>query len=187
LRRRRRRDLLLKLEAAASSSSRAARAGHSGERLLEDVLEAAEAATAAGASARTLETTGPEAEGLEHAFPAAGARPAAAEAFETLEARLAVGVDLATVERLALVGVADDLVGGVELGKARGRLGVVLVGVGVMFLGEFAERALDLSRARTLGYPQDVIGVTHSFALRGSLSRVGQPPHHHENVGSRRS
>ncbi len=52
-----------------------------------------------------------------------------AETFEALEARLALGIDLAAVERLALVGIADDLVGGVQLRKARRRLRVVLVGV----------------------------------------------------------
>ena len=67
-------------------------------------------------------------------------RPAGAEPFEALEARLALGVDLAAVECLALVVVADDLVGGVQLGEARGRLGVVLVGVGMQLLGELADR-----------------------------------------------
>jgi hypothetical protein len=52
-----------------------------------------------------------------------------AETFEALEARLALGIDLAAVKRLALVGIADDLVGRVELRKTRRRLRVVLVGV----------------------------------------------------------
>src|SRR5262249_37754642 len=82
------------------------RAPHPGERLLEDVFEAAEAATTTRASARALEAAGPEAEGFEHAL--VGARPAASEALEALEARFALGVDLAAVERLALVGVPDD-------------------------------------------------------------------------------
>ena len=46
--------------------------------------------------------------------PCAGA---AAEALEALEARLALGVDLAAVEGLALVVVAEDFVGGVQLGE----------------------------------------------------------------------
>ena len=46
------------------------------------------------------------------------------EAFEALEARLAVGVDLAAVELGALAGVAEDLVGRVQLGEAVLRLRV---------------------------------------------------------------
>ena len=73
-----------------------------------------------------------------------------AETLEALEARLALGVDLAAVECLALVGIADDLVGGVELGKTRGRLRVVLVGVRMQFLRKPAIGALDVALARTL-------------------------------------
>ncbi len=59
---------------------------------------------------------------------------AGAEAFKALKFRLAFGVDLTAIEGLALVGIADDLVRGVELGKARRRLWIVLVGVGCSFL-----------------------------------------------------
>jgi hypothetical protein len=69
---------------------------------------------------------------------------------EALEARLAFGVDLAAVERLALVGIADNLVGGVEFGKTRSRLGVVLVGIWMQFFREPAIGALDVAFARTL-------------------------------------
>ena len=96
---------------------------------------------------------------------ATGPMPTAArlrtEAFETLEARLALRIDLAAVERLALVVVADDLVGGIELGKARCRLRIVLVGVGVQFLREPPIGAFDVRLVRTLGNPQHVVGVAH--------------------------
>ena len=75
------------------------------------------------------------------ALAAKAATPApTAEAFKALEARLAFGVDLAAVEGLALVGFAEDLVGGIELGEARGRLRIVLVGVRMQLLGELAGR-----------------------------------------------
>ena len=104
------------------------------------------------------------------AFELARARPPAAarrraEAFVALEARLALGVDLTVVERLALLVVAGDLIGGIELGEARGRLGIVLVGVGMQLLGEPPVGALDLGLARTLRYPQDLVGVAHPSEL----------------------
>src|ERR1700730_2089206 len=89
-----------------------------------------------------------------------------AEAFEAAKLRLALGVDLATVERFALIFLAENLIGRVDLGKALGRLGVVLVGVGVQLLGELAKRALDRRRIRVLFYPQHFIGVAHREFLR---------------------
>ena len=120
---------------------------------------------AAPAAARrgAAESVRPPGEALEIALAPAErtcARPAA-EAFEALEARLALGVDLAAVERLALVVVADDLVGAVELGELVGRLRVLLVGVRVQLLGELAIGLLDVFRARRLGHPQHLIGVAH--------------------------
>ena len=127
-----------------------------------DVFEAA----AATAAARALEAVVAEVEGFEMAAARPGATARlAAEAFEALEARLALGVDLAVVERLALLVVAGDLVGGVKLGEARGRLGIVLVGVGMQLLGEPPVGALDLGLARTLRYPQNLVGVAHPFEL----------------------
>jgi len=84
-----------------------------------------------------------------------------AETFEALEAWLALGINLAAVECFALVGVTGDLVGSIELGEARGRLWVVLVGVGMQLLCEAAIGALDVRLARTLGNPQYVVGVAH--------------------------
>src|SRR5450631_46427 len=139
----------LRLELCARTAARRA-----AEHAAQDVLEAAAAATA-----RALEAVVAEVEGFE----VARARPPAARlrTFEAAEAWLALGVDLAVVERLALLVVAGDLVGGVELGEARGRLGVVLVGVGMQLLGEPPVGALDLGLARTLRYPQDLVGVAH--------------------------
>src|SRR4029453_18668956 len=114
---------LLELEAAARASA----ARGAAERFLEDVLETAEAAkSAAGAAAPALKAGAPPSESLENAVLAeARARTApGAEAFEALEARLALGIDLAAIERLALALLAQDLVGRVQLGKARRRLGV---------------------------------------------------------------
>ena len=84
---------------------------------------------------------------------------------KALEARLAVGVDLAAVELLALVLVADDLVGRVDFGKARSGLRIVLVAVGVMLLGELAIGALDRRSAGAPRHPQDLIGVAHTSRL----------------------
>ena len=91
------------------------------------------------------------------------AEPAGAARAKTLEAaRLAVGADLATVELGALVGVADDFVGRVDLGELFLRLGIVLVLVGVVFLGELAEGLLDLVRARALRHAEYVVWIAHS-------------------------
>ena len=73
---------------------------------------------------------------------------AAAKALKALETRLAFGVDLAAVERLALVLIAEEFVGGIQLGKARRRLRIVLVGVGMQLLGEPPVGALDVARTR---------------------------------------
>src|SRR5215475_12470754 len=81
----------------------AARAAAAAEHAVEDVLEAAATAHPAGAA-----STGAEGIGLEAAGTGAAARVAAGK---TVEARLALGVDLAAVELSALVLVAQDLVG----------------------------------------------------------------------------
>src|SRR6202035_1709834 len=128
------------------------------EHAVEDVLETA-AANAAGA----------EGVGLEAAGAGATARVAAGKA---LKARLALGVDLAAIERLALVLVAQDLVGRVQLGKARLGFRIVLVGVGVMLLGELAIGALDRRSAGAPRHPQDLIGVAHPSRLLQGKSDV---------------
>ena len=71
-----------------------------------------------------------------------------AEPFETLEARLALRVDLARVELLALLLVSDDLIGRVCLGEAHGGLGVILVGIGMQFLRKLPVGAFDRACVR---------------------------------------
>src|SRR6185437_7931807 len=169
----RRRAEILRLESSAIETARAragagrAAAEHAAQQILES---AARSAAAAGA----LEAVRTEREALEmRAARPAGARARAgmpAEALVSGESRLALGVALAAVERLALVGVAHDLVRRVQLRKVRRGLGIVFVGVRVQLLGELAEGALDLRLARTFGNPQDLIGVAHSSTLRETVS-----------------
>src|SRR5262249_47926020 len=90
------------------------------------------------------------------------------KAFEAAKFRLTLGIDLAAVERFAFVLFTKDLVGRVEFGKALGRLGIVLVGVGVQLLGELAKRTLDRRSIRILFHPQHLIGVAHREFLRFS-------------------
>ena len=119
--------------------ARRRRAG-AAEHAAQDVLEAAAAARRRPPA--RWKPSGPKLK-LSKWLPPPGPKPApppGCAAFEALEARLALGVDLAAVEGLALLVVADDLVGGIELGEARGRLGIVLVGVGMQLLGELAGR-----------------------------------------------
>src|SRR6185295_14319671 len=101
--------------------------------------------------------------GLESARPAGAATRVAAG--KALEARLALGVDLAAIELLALVLVADDLVGRIDLGKTLRCLRIVLVAVGVMLLGELAVGTLDRRSAGAPRHPQDLIGVAHTSGL----------------------
>ena len=91
---------------------------------------------------------------------------------KALEARLALGVDFAAVELLALVLVADDLVGRIDLGKPRRGFRIVLVVVGVMLLGKLAIGALDRRRAGAPRHPQDLIGVAHPSGLLYGKSDV---------------
>ena len=127
-------------------------------------------AAAAAAPCRAGEALGTEAEGLEFRLgPEASLSTAAAatgaEAFETAEARLALGVDLAAIEGLALVVLAQDLVRGIDLGKARRRFGIVFVGVGMQFLGEATEGAFDVACARLPIDAQHLIGITRPHGL----------------------
>ena len=152
---------ILLLKRRAETARTAARAA---KHVAQNVFEAAGTTAAAPA----LKAVRSETEALEMRAARSEARAAArlrAVAFVTLEARLALGVDFAVVERLALLVVAGDLVGGIQLGEARGRLGIVLVGVGMQLLGEPPVGALDLSLARTLRYPQNLVGVAHPSKL----------------------
>ena len=142
---------------AGAPPAAAARSAHGlAEQVAEDVLRIELLTAPAPGEGAAL------AEAEMERLVAAVARIAAgaAEALETGEARLAFGVDLAAVELAALVLVADDLVGGIDLGKAL--LGLrVLVLVWVPGLGELAERLLDLGLAGRASHSQDRVRVTH--------------------------
>src|SRR4051812_13039071 len=102
-------------------------------------------------------------------FTAAAERARArssAEAFKALEPRLAFGINLAAVELLALVRVADDFVGAVQLGELRRRLWVLLVRIRVQLLRKLAISLLDVFLACAFRHPQHLIGVAHSFKLQ---------------------
>src|ERR1700688_2299079 len=101
-----------------SKSARTA-APRAAEPVAQDILEAG-----ATAAPRARETVIAEAETLEMTPVRPRAARLRAEAFEAAEARLALAIDFAVVERLALLIVADDLVGSIELGEPRGRLGI---------------------------------------------------------------
>src|SRR5581483_4976297 len=88
-----------------------------------------------------------------------------ASARKALETRLAFGVDLAAIELLTLVRIANDFVRRIQFGKTRGRLWIVLVGVGMVLLGKLAIGALDGRSAGTPRHPQDLIGVAHPSNL----------------------
>ena len=113
----------------------------SAEHALENVLEAAKSARARasppeGAAARKGRLE------ILRLPEAAGAR-VLAEALEALKPRLALGVDLAAVERLSLRAIAQDFVSRIELAETLRRFRVVLVGVRMQFLGEPPIGALD--------------------------------------------
>src|SRR5690606_14102120 len=100
----------------------------------------------------------------EGAGTAAGLRTSLTEpleAFESLELRLAVGADFPSIELGALLLVADDLVGGVDLGETVLRLRIGLVRVGMQLLGELAEGRLDFGLARLPLDAMDFVGIAH--------------------------
>src|SRR5262249_52400662 len=86
---------------------------------------------------------------------------ARAESFKALETRLALSIDLAAIEGLALCVLAKDFVGRVDLGEFRRRFLVLLVGVRMQLLGEPTKCGLDRLRACVLRNPQHFIGVAH--------------------------
>src|SRR5262249_34479765 len=123
---RRRADIV---EADMRLESGAAAACGPAEHALENFLETTEAHTAAGGA--------PEAAARKHRLEILGTEAAARlrpEALEAVEAGLALRVDLAAVERLALGFVAENLIGGVELAEALRGLRVALVGVRMQLL-----------------------------------------------------
>ena len=113
--------------------------------------------------AKALWTVG---EGLELGLRAESAARAwaraAAEALESPEAGLALGVDLAAVEGLALIVFTEDFVSGIDLGKAPSSFWIVLVGVRMQFFRKPPKGAFDVARARLAINAQHLIGITHS-------------------------
>src|SRR5947209_2032210 len=90
-------------------------------------------------------------------------------AFEAAESRLALGIDFAAIERLALVLFTEDLVGAIDLGELHRRLGVLLVGVGMVLLRQLAIGLLDLFLARRPRHPQDLVRISHSVTPKARL------------------
>src|SRR5216684_1885819 len=122
------------------------------------------ASKSSAAVRRAPEPLGSPGEALEMAFASESTRSAASpRRFETVESRLALGIDLAAVECLALLLVAEQLVSGIELGELR-RGRVLLVGVGMQLFRQAPEGSLDVLRTRRLLHPQDLIGVAHPTA-----------------------
>src|SRR5436190_12932190 len=146
----------IELERSAAAAGPCAARRSTAEHAVEDILERA-AAQAPGPRA-----SGAECVCLKSAGTAARTRVTSRKA---LEARLALSVDLATIELFALLLVAEDLVGRVQLGKARGRFRIILVGVGVVFLRKLAVGAFDRRSAGAPRHPQHLIGVAHSSDL----------------------
>src|SRR4029077_12174080 len=174
--------LRLKIGAPATGAAAA-------EGFAQNILEAAKpAAPAAGLSAAAPAPGGagepfrPEAEAFEIGVAAEAGTRVGAAAAKTLEARLALGIDLAAIERLALILVLEELVRGVKLGKARRRLRIVLVGVGMQFLCQAPIGALDVARARLAIDAQDFIGITHPQATP-LVVRASPAAHRRPNVG----
>ena len=112
---------------------------------------------------RTAFRRKPAAAEVEIAEIAAASSARLAAKTETVELgrpRLALRVDLAAVEGLALLVVAEDFVGGPDFGEAL--LGFrFLTLVGMVFLGELAERGFDFRPARRLRNAKNIIGITH--------------------------
>ena len=78
--------------------------------------------------------------------------------------RIAVRSDLARIIFGALVLVPDHVIGGGDFLEFLLRGGVSRVLVGMMFLGERAERLLDVGLAGAFGHAQDFVGVSHSHS-----------------------
>jgi hypothetical protein len=147
------------LAAAAERARAPAAAEHAAEQLREVDLRPLVAVEAAAT----------EAAGVERAI--AGLAAEAARGLAT------VGVDLAQVELLALLGVADDVEGGADLLELLLGLLVPRIGVRVMGLGELAERLADLVRGRGAGNAEFLIGVARQGVSSGKSGRLGTALH----------
>src|SRR5690242_16086229 len=106
------------------------------ERLFQNILKTAKTAAAsprrAGKALRTKVEAFKVRVGTVSAITCS--RPgAAAETLKATEAGFSLRVDLATIEGFTFVLVAQKFVCGIQLGKARRRFGVILIGVWVQF------------------------------------------------------
>src|SRR6185503_6686329 len=93
------------------------------------------------------------------AGPCPGARGIASEPPAERHLRVALFVDLAAVVSRALVLVRQQVIGRRHLGEPLGRVGLVLVAVGVKLLGEAAIGLLDLRLASAAFQPQSLVEV----------------------------
>jgi hypothetical protein len=129
--------------ALASAGARAAtHAAASAEQAFEDVAEVHRLAAA--------ETLGAK---------AARPPPPGPPPYPKPPIGIAVDVDLAAIELGALVLVGQQVIGARHFAEALGRLGIVLVGVGVQLLGELAIGGLDVLLARAARNAQDGIWI----------------------------
>src|SRR5690606_11170301 len=96
----------------------------------------AEPVEVAGGKSATSAAVRARTESPESSCPAEGHR------------RVAIGIDLAAVETRPLVLVRQQVVGFGHFGEASRRLGVVLIAVGMQFLGESPIGGLDVLLAR---------------------------------------
>ena len=97
---------------------------------------------------------------LEIEAPRGATTRAATKTLESLVARLAVAIDLATVELAALGLVTQDLIGLIDLGKTILGLGILAL-IGMKFLGELAKGFLDILGCSRFLHTECRIGIAH--------------------------
>ena len=132
-------------EAAATAKAAAAPAKHLAQDVVQvDTVELGAGAAEAVLRARPAATTA-ETAAVERVIAARGVTP--------------IGVDLAAVELLALVLVADQVEGGGDAFELLLGGLVALVLVGVVLFGQLAEGATDLVRAGRARHAEFLIGV----------------------------
>src|SRR5271166_2466965 len=104
--------------------------------LLENILK-----TAKARAAPALKAAAAPGKGLEIALATeTAATPTPTESFKSLKARLALGVNLASIKGLALAFLTQNFVGRIQFRESRCCPLVMLVGVGVQLLCELPER-----------------------------------------------
>ena len=140
------------LAAKAAAAKTTARAP-SAKQPLEHVAKVdAFGASMSPGAAKAGHVVGPKA-----ALPTA--KSAAATIAGAIAGGVAVHVDLAPVETGALVGIRQQIIGVGDFRKALARLGVILVAVGVQFLGQLAIGGLDVLLGCAAGHAQYGIGI----------------------------